>query len=582
MSTPASKSDLISALKESAVLTELTGANPFHCRAIENAARVLEGIDGQPAEWLATGALKGVKGVGKGIVERVEQWVENGKLDELEELRAKVPAGLPEMMTIPSLGPKKIKMLWQDRGIDSLAKLEEAARAGALNDLAGFGEKSVEKILAGIDQRRKYSARHHVDTAAAAAGRIFDRLRPIEGVQNIEVAGSLRRRRETVKDLDFIVTAPDTEKIMDAFIATPGVEKVVNHGPTKSSILLAGGIPVDLRVVEPPQFAAALNYFTGSKEHNTQLRGRAKKMGFKLNEYGLFPEDSDTPVKLADEAALYKKLGLPYIEPELREGRGEIEAAEAGDLPELIADADMRGVLHCHTTYSDGKNTVEEMARACQKLGYEYLALCDHSQTAAYAGGLKADDLKRQADEIDAVNEKLKGFTILKGVESDILAGGELDYPDDVLARLDLVVCSIHSRMTMPRDEMTARICRALEHPAATILAHPTGRLLLRREPFEVDLEKVLATAAAHGVAVEINANPWRLDLDWTWIKRAKEMGCRFAINPDAHNTENITHIHHGIGIARKGWLTTDDVINTLPLAAFKNHLASRAISPTS
>jgi DNA polymerase (family 10) len=576
MTSPHSKPALLAALKESAVLAELTGANPFHCRAIENAARTLEGIDGQPAEWLATGALNGVKGIGKGIVERVEQWVADGKLEELEELRSKIPPGLPELLGIPSLGPKKIKLLWTEHGIDSLAKLEEAARAGALNDLTGFGEKSVEKILAGIAQRRQYSARHYVDAAADAAASILNRLRPLKAVKTIEVAGSLRRRRETVKDLDFIVTSTDPEAVMASFVATPGTEKVVNHGPTKSSILLAGGIPVDLRVVEPPQFAAALNYFTGSKEHNTQLRGRAKKMGFKLNEYGLFPEDSEQPVKLADEAALYKKLGLPYIEPELREGRGEIEAAEAGELPELIADADVRGILHCHTTYSDGRNSVEEMARACIDLGYDYLALCDHSQTAAYAGGLKADDLKRQADEIDAVNARLKNFTILKGVESDILADGALDYPDDVLARLDLVVCSIHSRMTMPRDEMTARICRALEHPAATILAHPTGRLLLRREPYEVDLETVLAAAAAHGVAVEINANPHRLDLDWTWLRRAKEMGCRFAIDPDAHNTGGIADIRHGVGIARKGWLAPGDVLNTLPLPAFKKHLASR------
>lgn len=577
MSTsPHTKSGLIAALKQLGALMELDGANAFRIRATLDSARILEGLEGDPAQWLADGRLEGMRGIGKGTLERIRQWVETGRLEDLDELCGRIPAGLTGLMNIPNLGTKKIQLLWKERGIDSVEKLEEACRAGTLAGLPGFGEKTICRILEGIEQRRQYSERHLLNVAAEAARAIVDRLAPLPAVDRIEAAGSLRRSRETVKDLDFVVTSSDPEAVMQAFLAVPGIEKVVNRGTTKSSVLLQGGLPVDLRVVEPASFAAALNYFTGSREHNTQLRGRAKRLGFKLNEYGLFPEGAEHPVPLDGEPALYAALGLPYIEPELREGRGEIEAADAGTLPRLIEPGDLRGVLHCHSTWSDGKNTIEEMARACQALGYRYLALCDHSQSAAYAGGLKADALRRQADAIDALNEQLQGFTVLKGVESDILADGALDYPDDVLARLDLVVVSIHSRMTMSREEMTARVCRALEHPAATILAHPTGRLLLRREPYEVDIDRVLETAARHGVAIEINAHPKRLDLDWTHLRRAKEMGCRFAICPDAHAIGEIEHVRWGVGVARKGWLAAGDVVNTMELDAFCAWLTQR------
>jgi DNA polymerase (family 10) len=576
-----SKSNLIAALKECAVLMELRGENPFRCRAYENGARVMEGLQGGPEDWLKPGALEGVKGIGKGLHDAIEEWVAGGRLELLDELRAEIPAGLVEMLSIPGLGAKKVKALWEKLGVDSIDKLEAAARGEELAELPGFGAKTAEKILTGIDRRRRFSERRRIDVAAAAAAPVLELLRGLKCVHRVELGGSLRRRRETIKDLDFVVDSEAPEEVMEAFVTAPGVERVVNRGETKSSVLFAGGIPSDLRVVEPDQFTAALNYFTGSKEHNTALRGRAKKMGLKLNEYGLFKEDTGRAIKLPDEAALYKRLGLVYIEPELREDTGEIEAAEAeagGEraLPKLIESSDMRGLLHCHSTYSDGKSTLEEMARAAKSAGYEYFGVCDHSQTAAYAGGLKPEAVKRQHAEIDELNAKIKGLTILKGIESDILADGSLDYTDKILESFDLVVVSIHSGFGIGREAMTARVLRAIEHPAATILAHPTGRLLQEREPFEIDLAPIFEAAAKRGVAIEINANPHRLDLDWRMIRTAKKAGCRFAINPDAHHTKGIADVAWGVGIARKGWLEAGDAINTMTLARFRKWLKER------
>lgn len=573
----ADKTRLINALKDCALLMEINGENPFRCRAYEQGARVLEGLEGEPADWLREGLLATTPGIGKGLAEKIEAWVATGRLEQLEALRETTPPGLLELLNIPGLGPKKIKALWESRGIDSLDKLEAACLEGSLDTLAGFGAKSVEKILAGIEQRRRYSERHYVDEATEAAEAILARLRPLKEIGRVDLAGSLRRARETIKDLDLVATSTAPKKVMQTFIETPGVASIIAHGETKSSILLDSGIPIDLRVVEPGQFASALSYFTGSKEHNTALRGRAKRMGFKLNEYGLFPEgEGAEPLPAADEAELYKHLGLAFIPPELREASGEIEAAEKGTLPDLICQAQMLGVLHCHTHYSDGKCSVQEMAQASLDAGYSYLCICDHSKSAAYANGLSEIDIERQGREIDKVAKTLKGFKIFKGIESDILADGSLDYDDATLKCFDMVVASIHSRMNMDPETMTDRICRALEHPATTILGHPTGRLLLRREPYPLDLDRVFETAARHGVVIEINAHPWRLDLDWTQIRHAKKLGCRFAINPDAHDMAGIGHIRYGVGIARKGWLEPADVINTLSAKAFAAWLKER------
>lgn len=574
------KDGLIAALLECALLMEIRGENQFHIRAYDQGARALEALGGQPEEWIAQNTLADVKGIGKGMVAKVEEWVATGRLEQLETLRREVPAGMREMMSIPGLGPKKIKAVHDALGIDSLEKLEAAAASGAIAELTGFGAKTAEKILAGIRQRRQYGARHTLDAALVAVHRILQRLEPMPEVQRIVPAGSLRRWRETIKDLDFVVTSTNPRLVMKTFIETPGVESVVAHGETKSSILLRGGIPVDLRVVTEAQFPAALVYFTGSRDHNIDLRGRAQRLGYKLNEYGLFPEKNGetaaASVPLADEADLYKKLGLAWIPPELREAAGEIEAAENGTLPHLIETSDMIGVLHCHTHYSDGQLSVEELAEACRRRGYAYLAICDHSQSAAYASGLHPDALRRQWSEIDAANRKLKGFHIFKGIESDILADGSLDYDDALLAEFDLVVASIHSRMSMDREAMTRRIVRALEHPATAILGHPTGRLLLKREPYELDLDEIFRVAARNNVLIEINAHPARLDLDWRFIRQAKAAGCKFAINPDAHSDPDLDYIPVGVGVARKGWLEKGDVINTRSAKEFKAWLDRR------
>jgi DNA polymerase (family X) len=574
---PGGKSQLLSAFRETALLLELKGENPFRCRAYENAARVLEGIEGEPETWLAENRLEGIKGIGKGTLEHIQEWVRDGRIELHEQLRAEIPHGLLDMMDIPGLGPKKVKAVWEELGIDTVGKLAEAAKTDALASLPGFGRKTAEKILEGIGQREKFAGRFRVNIATARAEALREYLKSVKAIDRLELGGSLRRCRETIKDLDWVAVSDDPGAVMEAFISAPGVARVTNHGETKSSVVFEDGIASDLRVVSKDQFAAALLYFTGSKEHNTRLRGRAKDMGFKLNEYGLFKEGSDRALACADEAAIYKRLGLAYIEPELREDTGEIEAAETGELPELIRAEDMKGVLHCHSTYSDGKSTLAEMAEAARKLGYGYFGICDHSRAAAYAGGLSEDDVRRQHDEIDELNASLKdGFRILKGIESDILGDGKLDYPDRFLARFDFIVVSIHSRFSMSREQMTDRICTALAHPAATILAHPTGRLLLEREGYEVDFERIFATAAEHRVAIEINANPHRLDLDWRLVRQALRAGCLLAINPDAHHTSGIEHIRYGVGIARKGWAGRADVINTKTLAQFRKWLKDR------
>lgn len=577
---PTEKAKLLRTLRECAILMEIRGDNAFRCRAYENGARAIEGVEGEPAQWIAEDRLKGVKGVGKGMIDHAREWVENGGLEIHRELKSELPAGLLDMVRIPGLGAKKVKALWRELDIDSIEKLQAAAESGAVAELAGFGKKSAEKILTGIEQRKRFAGRHRADIATASAEAISKLLTGLDAVERFELAGSHRRRRETIKDLDFVVQSERPAEVMDAFVSAPGVMTVVAHGETKSSVVLEDGVPIDLRVVTAEEFAPALNYFTGSKEHNTHLRGLAKKKGLRLNEYGLYPDGKEESLPCPDEESIYRHLGLAYIEPELREDRGEIEAAARGERPELITRADMRGLLHCHSTYSDGKSTLADMAEAARGAGYEYFGICDHSQAAFYAGGLKEADVLRQHAEIDRINAGFENeastFRIVKGIESDILADGALDYPDEFLARFDFVVCSVHSQFNFKREKMTQRICTALEHPSATILAHPTGRILLRREPYEVDLERVFEVAAANGVAIEINANPQRLDLDWRMIGAARKAGCRFVINPDAHHTSGIAHVDYGIGIARKGALGPGEVINTKTLEQFRAWLAER------
>lgn len=553
--------EVIAVLEEMATILELKGENPFKVRAYANAARTLSAQAEPVEELVASGKLGRLKGFGEAITEKVTTLVETGKLPAYEELRSSVPDGLFEMLKIPQMGPKKVKAIHDELGISSLGELEYACHENRLAVLPGFGAKSQERVLKGIEDLKRYATQFLYPDAAEAARQLTQGLKGLKAVEAAQVAGSLRRRREVVKDIDIVASSQKADAVAEAFSRLPQVAEVTLSGPTKTSVRLEGGIACDLRVVEPSSWAAALVHFTGSKEHNTQLRGRAKKEGLTLNEYGLFK--GKRPKSLKTEEELYKALGLFFIPPELREGLGEVEAAEAGELPELIEEGDLAGILHVHTDWSDGLNTLEEMARATREAGYGYLGICDHSQSAAYANGLSPKRAREQQRAIDKLNEKLKGFRLFKGIEVDILADGSLDYDDKLLASFDFVVASIHSRFGLSQEEQTRRLLKAASHPSVTIIGHPTGRLLLAREGYAVDIEAFLEGAAKHGVAVELNSHPQRLDLDWRYLRRAKELGVAVAINPDAHHPGGLSDVSYGVGIARKGWLSAQDVLNT-------------------
>jgi DNA polymerase (family 10) len=562
------KDEVAAMLEELSVMLEILGANPFRCRAYANAARTVDGLAGDLREMVASGDLLKVKGIGKGIFEDIAAALETGTFPLYEQTREKIPDGLLEMLRIPGFGPKKVKAVYEKLGLETVEQLERAAKHDELSGLSGFGAKTQEKILAGIENLRKYQDRFLCSTAAEQAQEICDSIEGHPDVKRLLVGGSLRRRRETIGDIDILVTAKKSEAIMDAFTTLPRVRSVVAKGPTKSSIIYGPGINVDLRVVKDDEFAFASHYFTGSKEHNTAIRGRAKKLGYRLNEYGLFKGDKPTPCK--NEEQLFNKLGLDYIPPELRENMGEIEAAERHELPELIEESDIKGVLHNHTTYSDGKSTLEEMVGAAKAMGHRFFGLGEHSQTAAYARGLTPERVAEQRAEVEALNAKLKNFTVFFGIESDILTDGRLDYTDDVLETFDYVVASVHSNFGLSEAAQTERIIKAIENPYTTMLGHATGRLLLAREGYKVDLRAVIDAAVANDVLLEINAHPQRLDLDWRFIKYAKEKGALFSISPDAHHTSDIDYYRYGVGIARKGWLTKQDVVNTMSVSQIR------------
>ena len=549
-------------VEEYGVLLELSGANAFRVRAYTNAVRALETLAAPLDEMLAAGTLTEVKGIGKSVAELVAEFAETGTARAYEELRAAVPAGLLEMLRVPGLGPRKIIAIREALGVADLDALAEAARAGQLADLKGFGKKTQENILKGIDYIRTHQGRFRADIARASADELLETLAQLPQTERVEVAGSLRRAKETVKDIDFVVSGTDADAIAAAFVGHPEVEEILAQGETKSSVRLKNGLQADLRVVTAAQFPYVLHHFTGSKEHNVALRARAQARGLKINEYGLYR--GEALVECGDEAAFFAAMDLAHIPPELREGMGEIAAAEAGALPELVTAADIRGMLHVHSTYSDGADSLAAMAAAVRARGYEYLGMADHSQSAAYAGGLKPDAVKRQWEEIDRLNGEMAPFRIFKGIESDILTDGALDYDDDILAQFDYTVVSVHSQFNLDRDKMTDRIVRAIEHPAATIVGHLTGRLLLEREGYEVDIDRIVAAAAEHGVAIEINAHPARLDIDWRHVKKARDQGISIAINTDAHSIGGLDHLPYGIGIGRKGWLRAEDVANAL------------------
>jgi len=550
------------ALNEIARLMALKGENPFKCRSHSNGARIVEQLE-EPLETLiAEGRLGDVKGIGEALEQKITELVTTGKLDYLEKLRAEFPPTLFDLFKVSGLGAKRIKQFHDELGIDSLEALQAACEDNSLATLKGVSGKLQEKILEGIAFARQHTGQFLCDAAENAALPLLDYLRACPQVLRAELAGSLRRRKEVIKDIDIVSASADPAKVMDYFAAYPEAERVSSHGETKSSLLLRNGISADLRVVSDAEYPFALAHFTGSKEHNVVLRQRAKERGLKLNEYGLHADDGgETPCK--EEADLHRALGLPFIPPELREDHGEFERDA---MPRLIEDADMRGVIHCHTTYSDGHNTLREMAEAAKALGYEYILITDHSQTAAYAGGLKPDRIAAQQEEIKKLNKEIDGIEILSGIESDILGDGSLDYDEDVLKSFDLLVASVHNKLDMEEKEATDRVIKAIESPYCDIIGHPTGRLLLARQGFPLDWEKIFDACIANGTALEINANPKRLDTDWRIVLRGKEKGVKFSIGPDAHRVETIGHIRYGVGIARKGWLEAADVIGTYPL----------------
>lgn len=576
-----SKDDVADALDEIGTLLELKGENAFRTNAYHNAARLVQQLPGDLAQMVADGTLAEVRGIGDALSQKITTLVTTGKLPYLEDLRASVPEGLVTMLRLPGLGPKKVKALHDLLKIDTIEKLKAACESGEVAKQKGFGAKTQTKILEGIAYMDQVGHRVRIDLALPLGLALLEQIRAFPGVIRSELCGSLRRRKETVADLDILVSSADAQPIMDAFVKLPEVVQVVAQGPTKSSVVAALHVhgskvtlQADLRVVSDEQYPFALHYFTGSKEHNIRMRQRAIDRGLTLNEYALANDSRSVPCKTEED--IFAALDLPYIEPELREDTGEIEAGEAKKLPALVTDNDIRGVFHNHTTYSDGTATLEEMALACKKLGWEYFGVADHSQSLTIARGLPVGAVRKQWAEIDRVNAKLSGVRILKGTEVDILEDGSLDYDDELLAGFDYVVASVHSHFNLPEAEMTARVCKALSHPAVTMLGHATGRLLLKREGYKINLDEVIKTAAKHGKMIEINAQPSRLDLDWKYVKQARAQGVPIVINPDAHSPGELALYTFGVQVARRGWLTKDDVFNTRGLADVVKELARR------
>lgn len=558
-------------LAEIGTLLDLKGENPFKVRAYGAAARQIEAL-GVPVKTLADEKrLDEIHGIGEGLAGKISTLVATGRLPYHEDLRKSFPPGLLDVLRIPFVGPKKARVLHEKLKIKSLAELEEACRTDRLLKLAGFGRKTQEKILEGIAFLARHQGRVLLRDALGPAHDLLRALEACPAVKRAGLAGSIRRWRETVKDLDLVAASGRPKEAMECFTRHPLVREIVATGETRSTVRLAGGLSADLRVVPDAEYPCALHHLTGSKDHNVALRSLAQKKGLKVSEWGVFKGRRRIPVK--DEAAIFKVLGMDFLPPELRENGGELETALRRNIPRLIERQDLRGILHMHTEWSDGTPTVEAYARRAVELGLEYIAVTDHSQAAAYAGGLSEGELEKQMKEIDGVNARVKGVTVLKGIEVDILADGRLDLPDRVLAKLDVVIASVHSRFTMPEAEMTKRICRAFENPYLDIFAHPTGRLLLSRDGYAVDLEAVFEAAKRHGVALELNAHPQRLDLDWRHLKRVKELGVMVSIDPDAHKIDGLDDVLYGIGIARKGWLTKEDVLTARPLGEFRRLL---------
>ena len=566
------------------LLLELKGENPFKTRAYQNGARTIQQLEEPLANIVAEERLGEIKGIGEALQQKITELVTTGKLNYYEELKASIAPGLRDMLEIPGLGPKKIKAMHDQLGIDSIEKLEAACKAGTVAELAGFGEKTQTNILAGIERKRTYASKHRLVNALAAAEPILESLRAHPDVIRCTTAGSSRRHKEVIGDIDFLASSKKPANVIEFFVSQPGILSVSAQGDTKASVVLEGGIQADLRVVSDSEYPFALMYFTGSKEHNIVMRQRAIARGLRLNEYGLFKSNEETRdpallVKCHSEAEVYAELGLDYVEPELREDNGEFEAAEKHRLPRLLEWTDLRGSLHNHSNWSDGRNTIEEIAAHMQELGLAYWAITDHSKSSYQANGLDVERVRKQIAEVKAVNQRLadegSDFHLFTGTEVDILNDG-LDFPDDLLAELDVVVASIHQGFTQSEAETTKRLVRAAENKYVHMLGHLTGRLLLERDGYALNHSAVIDACAATGTWIELNASPYRFDMDWRHWKQAKAKGVKCVINCDAHRFEHAGFLRLGAGIARKGWLTKDDVINTLPLKSLKEELARK------
>ena len=572
-------------LTEIGTLLELKGENPFKTRAYHNAARTLQGLSEPLDKIVAEGRLGEIKGFGDALVDKITKLVTTGQLPYYDELKASVAPGLVEMLGIPTLGPKKVKKLHDELGVETIAALEAACQAGKVAVLEGFGEKTQTKILEGIAFKRQFASKHHLHKALAVAQPILENLRLHPAVTRCSTAGSLRRWKETIGDIDFLVSSRKPAEVIEFFVSQPGVLSVSAQGDTKASVIVEGGIQADLRVVSDAEYPFALAYFTGSKEHNIVMRQRAIARGLRLNEYGLFKSKEETRdakllVKCATEEEIFAGLELQYVPPEMREAMGEFEAAEKNALPKLLEWSDLKGSLHNHSNWSDGHQTLEEIARGMIGLGLSYWAVTDHSKSSYQANGLDEARLRKQLVEIRDLNKKLadegEEFRLLTGSEVDILKDGRLDFPDDLLAELDVVVASIHQSFTLSEAEMTARLVGAAKNPFVHTLGHLTGRLLLAREAYKINHEAVIEACAATGTWIELNATPERGDMDWRHWHYAKSKGVKCVINCDAHRFEHAGYLRLGTGLARKGWLEKGDVINTLPLAKLRPALTAK------
>ena len=561
-------------LQEIALLLELKGENPFKIKAYANAARSIETLEEDLKSIIQASRLKEIKGIGETISKQITELVNTGRSPFHEELKGSIPSGLLEMLKIPGLGPKKIRVLFDALEIKTIGELEYACLENRLITLQGFGQKTQEKIVQGIQQIRKYQGRFRYGEVIGIAQEMRRKLLTHPKIDRVDLAGSVRRKMEVVRDINLVLTSPSPREALTAFSKFPEVEVVQFKDQTNGRYSLLSGMEVDLQILPEPAFSSGLYFFTGSLSHWSAISQRATTLGMELTKDGLYQNGKRIPCK--EEGDLFDAMGLDFIPPELRENQGEMVAAEAHQLPRLVENKDIQGIFHVHSVFSDGTNSIKGIAEAAKKMGFSYLGLSDHSASARYAGGLDREKLRHQWEEVDRANNEMEGFHIFKGTESDILPDGSLDYDETILRQFDFVIASVHTHFNLAREEMTQRVIKALRNPYTTILGHPTGRLLLAREPYAIDMIPVIDEAARSGVVIELNAHPYRLDIDWRLCKYAREKGCKIAINPDAHEEEGLKDTYFGVGVARKGWLEPGDILNTMSFEEVREYLKKR------